>query len=99
MARQRTVGIGNQSGKIAFEDNAATVLARAGSEIDDMVRGAHDVGIVLDDQDCVAEIAQLAEDPDQARRVTAVQADRGFVKNVTRTYQTRAEARRQLDTL
>ncbi len=55
----------------AFEDDASAEFAGAGAEIDDVVGGAHEVGIVLDDDDGIAEVAQFFEDADEAAGVAA----------------------------
>ena len=48
-------------GRRALEDHAPAVLARARTEIDDVVRGADRLLVVLDDDDGVAEIAQARQ--------------------------------------
>ena len=45
-----------------------------------MVGGADDVGVVLDDQDGVAEVAQGFEDADELGGVAGVEADGGLVQ-------------------
>ena len=70
-----------------------------GPEIDDVVGGAHHVGIVLDHHDRVAEVAQLFQDADQPAGVAAVQADGRLVEHVAGAHQPRAEAGGQLDAL
>ena len=69
----------------------AAEFAGAGAEIEEVVGGADDVGIVLDDEDGVAEIAQLFQDVDEARGVARVQADGGLVEHVERADEARAE--------
>ena len=64
-----------------------------------MIGGLHDVGIVLDNEDGVADIAELGQDINETRGVAAVQADRGFVENVAGANKTRAETGGQLDAL
>ena len=64
-----------------------------------MVGGADDVGIVLDDEDGVAEVAQGFEDADELGGVAGVQADGGFVEHVERADETRAERGGELDAL
>ena len=88
-----------QLGHGPFEDDVAAVLARAGAEVDDVVGGAHHVGIVLHHHDRVAEIAQFFEDADQAAGVAAVQSDGRLVEHVAGAHQARAEAGRELDAL
>ena len=83
----------------AFEDDAAAVFAGAGAEVDDVVGGAHHVGIVLHHHDGVAQVAQLCEDADEAAGVAAVQADGRLVEHVAGAHQPRAEAGGELDAL
>ena len=63
------VARGHQFGKGALEDDLAAEFSGSGAEVQDVVGGAHDVGVVFDDQDGVAEVAEFVEDADQARRV------------------------------
>ena len=83
----------------AFEHDLAAVLARAGAQIHDVVRGAHHVGVVLDHHDRVAEPAQFFEDVDQAAGVAAVESDRRLVEHIAGADQPRAQRRRELDAL
>ena len=64
-----------------------------------MVGGADDIGVVFDDEDGVAEVAEVVEDPDQAFGVTGVEADGGFIKDVTSADEAGAEAGGELDAL
>src|SRR5208283_1371675 len=50
--------VGGDLGDRARGEDVAAKLARAGAEIEEVVGGADDAGVVLDDQDGVAEIAQ-----------------------------------------
>ena len=67
--------------------------------IDDVIGDLDHVGVVLDDEDGVALIAQLPQDVDQPLVVARVQADRRLVEHVERADQRRAERRRQVDAL
>ena len=80
-------------------DDFAAVLARARTEIDDVVRGAHRLLVVLDDDHGVAEIAQLLERGEQPRVVALMQADRRLVEDVEHADQPRADLRRQTNAL
>jgi hypothetical protein len=40
-----------------------------------VVGGAHHLFVVLDDEDCVADVAQVVEELDEALAVARVQAD------------------------
>ena len=75
----------------ACGEQSAAELAGAGAEIEEVVGGADDVGVVLDDEDGVAEIAELFHDADELGGVARVQADGGFVEDVERADETRAE--------
>src|SRR6202012_2049405 len=77
----------------------APILASAGAKIHQVVGGAQDIRVVLDDQDGVTQVAQVLEDADQLGRVSRVQADRGLVEHVECTDELRAERRGELDAL
>ena len=62
--RERTVAVRDQLIESSLEDDFAASLARARTEIDDVVGRANHLRIVLDDQDRVAQIAQVLEDAD-----------------------------------
>ncbi len=65
----------------------AAEFAGTGAEVEEMVGGADDVGVVLDDEDGVAEVAEVLHDADEFGSVTGVEADRGLVENVECAYQ------------
>ena len=75
------------------------MLARAGTEIENLVGGQHRIGIVLDDKQRVAQIAQALQNFDQAVRIARMQADRRLVEHVERADEVRSERRRKLNTL
>ena len=52
----------------AFEYDLAAEFARAGPHVDDVVGGAHHVGIVLHNHDGVAQVAQLFQECESAGR-------------------------------
>jgi hypothetical protein len=58
------------------------VLASARAEVDDVVGGAHDGLVVLDDNDGVAEVSQVLKGADEAGVVGGVEADGGLVADV-----------------
>ena len=93
------MGIGLDLGENALGQELAAELAGAGAEIEQMVGGAEDVGVVLDDEDGVAEVAQLFEDANEPGGVAGVQADGGLVEDVERADQARAERSGELDAL
>src|SRR5687768_12225713 len=80
-------------------DHLSAVLAGAGSHVDDVVRGTHRLLVVLDDDDCVAEVAELLERREEARVVTLVQADGRLVEDVEHADEPRADLRGEPDAL
>ena len=99
IAAGERVGIGLDLGEHALGEQLAAELAGAGAEIEQMIGGAQNVGVVLDDQDGVAQVAQLFEDVNQARGVAGVQADGRLVEDIERAHQPRAERGGQLNAL
>ena len=96
---ERSAVLRQERGERAFENDVAAVFAGAGAEIDDVIGGAHHVGIVLDHDDGVAEVAQFFEDADEAAGVAGVQADGRLVEHVAGADQARAETGGELDAL
>ena len=80
-------------------DDLAAVDARAGSHVDDVVRRAHRVLIVLYHEHGVAEVAKMAQRIEQLVVVALVQSDGRLVENVEHAHQARADLRRQTDSL
>ena len=68
----------------AAEDDAPALLAGAQPHVHDDVGDPDHVGVVLDDEDGVALVAQLAQDRDEPLVVARVQADRRLVEHVER---------------
>ena len=60
----------------------AAEFARSRAEVEEMVGGADDVGVVLDYEDGVAEVAKLFHDVDEFGGVAGVEADAGLVEDV-----------------
>ena len=83
----------------AVGDEVAAVLAGAGAEVEDVVGVADGVFVVLDDEDGVAEVAQVFERGDEALIVALVQADGGLVEHVEDAAQPRADLRGEADAL
>src|SRR6266404_8334580 len=79
--------------------NFSAILSGARAEIENAVGGAHDVGIVLDDEDGVSRVAKVMQDLDEPVRIAAVQTDGRLVEHVERSNQTRAERSRKLNAL
>ena len=89
----------HQLAERAFEDDAPAVFARARTQIDNVIGGAHHVGIVLHHHDGVAQVAQFLEDADQPAGVAAMQADGRLVEHIAGAHQPRAQAGGELDAL
>ena len=83
----------------ALRDHLAAVLAGAGPHVDDVVGGLDRVAIVLDDDDAVAEVAQVLERGQQPVVVALVQPDRRLVEHVHHAGQPRADLAREPDAL
>ena len=64
-----------------------------------MVSGPHDVFVVFNDDNGVAEIAELLQDANEALGVLRVEADAWFVEDVGTSDQAAAKARAQRDAL
>ena len=66
----------------ALEDHLATLATGTRTDVDDVVGMEHHVAVVLDDNDGVAQIAQLLQRTDEAVVVALVQSDAGLVEDV-----------------
>ena len=93
------VGVCGDLGDGACGEQLAAELAGAGTEVEEVVGGADDVGVVLDDEDGVAEVAQVLHDADELGGVAGVQADGGFVEDVEGADEPGAERGGELDAL
>jgi hypothetical protein len=71
----------------------------AGTELNEPVRFAHDLEIVLDDDDGISLVAQALEHADEAFGVGRVQTDRRLVENVERSAKSVSELGREIDSL
>ena len=83
----------------ALVDDVAAVLSRAGAEVDEVVGGAHDGFLVLDDDEGVALVAEAVHDADEALDVAGVEADGGFVEHEEGAGERGAEAGGEVDAL
>ena len=72
---------------------------RAGADVDEIVRRAHGVLIVLDDDERVAEVTQLAQRGQQLFVIALVQADGRLVENIQHAHERRADLRCKPDAL
>src|SRR5260370_30104258 len=80
-------------GGFALSDEVAAGVAGAGPQIDNEIGAANGVFIVLDDEDGVAEIAQLFERAEKTSVVTGMEADAGLVENIENAAEARADLR------
>jgi hypothetical protein len=97
--RERAIAGSHQVGQWPFEDDVSAVLTGSGAEIDDVVRGAHDVGVVLHHDDGVTQFAEFHEDADEAARVAAVQPDGGLIEHIAGAYEAGTQRGGELDAL
>ena len=92
-------GVRGDLGDGACGEELAAELAGAGAEVEEVVGGADDVGVVLDDEDGVAEIAEVFHDADELGGVAGVEADGGLVEDVKGADEAGAERRGELNAL
>jgi len=83
----------------ALEADGAAGGAGAGPEVDDVVGDRDGLGLVLDDQDGVALVAQLQQQGVHPLDVVRVQPDRGLVEDVGDVGEGRAEVADHLGAL
>ncbi len=83
----------------ASGEKLAAELAGAGAEVQQVIGGTDDVGIVLDDEDGVAEVAQGVQDADELGGVAGVEADGWLVEYVECADEAAAERGGELDAL
>lgn len=95
---RRGVGTG-QAGRGALGHHPPSACSWSGPELDDVVGGADQGGVVLDEQNGVALVAQAMEQVDELVDVLGVQARGGFVEHVEQPGQARPEVADQLDAL
>ena len=81
------------------EHDLAAALARARPQLDHVVSALDEAAVVLDDDDGVAGLGELAAEVGQPHRVARVQADRGLVEDVERADQLGAELVGEVDPL
>jgi hypothetical protein len=83
----------------AAEDEAAAGFAAAGAELDEVIGGADDGLLVLDDEERVALVAQVFHHADEAADVALVEADARLVHDEEGIDQRGAEAGGEVDAL
>src|SRR5580658_7815633 len=82
-----------------FEYNVPAQFAGARSHVNDVVGRAHHVGIMLHNDDGVAQVAQLFQDANQSAGVARMQSNGRLVQNVACAHQARSQASGKLDAL
>ena len=92
-------GFGHDLCGRAVGDEVAAVLAGAGAEVEDVVGVADGVFVVLDDEDGVAEVAEVFEGLEEALVVALVEADGGLVEHVEDAAEAGADLRGEADAL
>ena len=101
LERQRTVHhlLRNLIIGPALENYPATVHSGVRSHVNQHIGRADDLLIVLHHDKRVADVPELAQDSDKPVRVTWMQADAWFVKNVHRADQRASQSCHQIDPL
>ena len=92
-------GVGGDLGDGAGGEELAAEFAGAGTEVEEVVGGTDDVGVVLDDEDGVAEVAEVFHDADELGGVAGVEADGGLVEDVEGADEAGAERGGELNAL
>ena len=64
------------------DDNLPAGAASARTKVDDMIRAAHRLLVVFDDQDGIAHIPQIRQRIEQPPVVPGMKADRGLIQNI-----------------
>ena len=80
-------------------DDFAAQFAGSRSEVEQLIGAADNIMVVLNDEQRVAEVAQLVQGADQACVVARVEADGRFVEDVEHTAQTAANLAGEADAL
>ena len=88
-----------QGRQIAEKDHLAAVLARTRPHVEHKVGGPDDIGVVLDDDEGVARVAQLVEDGDEPANVARVKADARLVEDKEGVHQRCAQGGGEIDAL
>ena len=74
-----------------LRDDVAALRARARADVDDAVRRAHGVLVMLDDDERIAEVAQFLERREQAVVVALMQADARLIEHIEHAREPRAD--------
>ena len=76
-------------------DDLTAIAPCIGTDVDDVVGSTHHLLIMLDDDNCIAQVSQTVNDTDEALGITLVQTDTRFVQDVERAYEATSELRRE----
>src|ERR1019366_627454 len=83
----------------AKKNNFTAAFARPRAQVENAVRRADDIRVVLDDEQCIARGAEPMEDADETVDIARMQADAGFVEHIERIDQRSAQRRGEIDAL
>ena len=81
------------------KDQSASIAPGAWPQVNQPIGCSHGIEIMLDDDDCIAQIAQAGQGGEQFFIVALMQADAGFVKNIQHPHQSAADLAGQTDAL
>ena len=70
-----------------------------GADVNQKVGGPHGILIMLDNDDGIAQIAQVLQSPEQLVVVPLMKTDAGLIKDIGNAHQPRTYLRRQTDAL
>ena len=82
-----------------MRDEVATGVAGAGAEVNDKIGATNGVFVVLDDEDGVAEIAQMLERAEQTCIVAGMEPDARLIENVENAAKPGADLSGEADAL
>ena len=99
IAASQRVGIGLNLRQHSLGQQLAAKLARARPQVQQMIRRAQHIRVVLHHQDRVPQVAQLFENMNQPRRVPRMQPDRRLIQHIQRANKPRAQRSGQLNAL
>jgi len=88
-----------QTFEVAFIHHATAELASRGADVENVIGRPHHLGVVFDDENSVADIAEIFEQANESIVVARVQTDRWFVEHVERADKRRAKIGCKLDPL
>src|SRR5215510_4964733 len=80
-------------------DEMATVFTRSWPQVKDIIGCQNGLTIVLDDQDCIAQITQAFEALEQALIIALMQTNTRLVEDIEHPHQARTNLRCQANAL